>query len=271
MKKRIIGSVLLIVAVALFSWARAGFVAHRVILKEEACFSAAVRRPMVQEKNRKLTRHGELTFECNRIEKARPKVEEAIARFNGYLDHEALSSYGKYTSLALTIRVPAEHFDAMIAAISTGSGRVVERSIRIKDVTDDYLDTETRLAVKHELEARYRSLLGQAENVKEILAIEEQIGTLREEIESAEAHIRRYDDRIAYSTLEIRLNELTRGIPPRFAKHFRNGVGNGWQNLVWFIVGLVNIWPFLLIIGSSAWAFSIHRHRKAKPSMIERS
>ena len=70
---------------------------------------------------------------------------------------------------------------------------------------------------------------------------------LRSDIESVEGRLKYLESQIAYSSLHIRFYQ-TLDKQTEFAKKFSQGFKNGWQNLIWFFVFLVNIWPFILII-----------------------
>lgn len=269
MKKRtvIILSTLLILLPAIFVVLKGMYVPITVVSKAEARFSAPspTGANWVQAKERKLIKSGDLSFECAELNETRNAIEAAVKRYGGFIVNERLyRGYDNKTSNQdLKIRVPAENFDALVADISKGAQRVDRRDIEIEDVTEQYLDTETRLSVKRQLETRYRALLTDAKTVKDILAIEEQLAKLREEIESAEGKLKRLDDQVTLSTLDVtyyvRLNES-----PEFTRYFRNSIGNGWENLVWFFVGLLNIWPFILIVIVLIGGFRFQRTRKIK-------
>ena len=269
MKKRtvIILSILLILIPVLFVAIKGSLVTYSVVQKEEQkfCPPPAEGSAWVQAKDRKLIKTGDLSFECGNLSETRNEIEVALKQYDGFIVNERLyQGYDRKTSNQdLKIRVPAEKFDALVADISKGAQRVDSRDIEIEDVTEQYLDTETRLSVKQQLESRYRELLVEAKNVKDILAIEEQLAKLREDIESAEGKLKRLDDQVTLSTLDVtyyvRLDES-----PEFARYFRNGVGNGWENLVWFFVALLNIWPFILIVIALISGFRFNRKRKNK-------
>ena len=267
MKKRtvIILSILIVLLPTIFVVLKGMYVPFNVITKEEKRFCPPSPIDIVQPKDRKLIKTGDLSFECKDLSETRNEIEVAVKQYGGFIVNERLyHGYDKKTSNQdLKIRVPSENFDALVSDISRGAKRVDQRSIEIEDVTEQYLDTETRLSVKRELEARYRELLSDAENVKDILAIEEQLAKLREDIESAEGKLKRLDDQVTLSTLDVtyyvRLNES-----PEFARYFRNGVGNGWENLVWFFVALLNIWPFILIVILLVGGFKFRKKRTTK-------
>jgi hypothetical protein len=262
----IILAILLILIPSLFVFIKSSFVTFSVAGGKEMAFAADVAGvDWVQTKERKLIKTGDLSFECANLSQTRSSIESAIKQYDGFIVHERFyKGYDHKTSNQdLTIRIPSEHFDSLVADISKGAQHIDSRTIEIEDVTDKYLDTETRLAVKHQLESRYRELLADAKKVTDVLEIEKQLATIREDIESAEGQLKRLDDQVALSTLEVtyyvRLNES-----PKFAGYFRRGLGNGWENLVWFFVGLLNIWPFILMVILLIGSFRIHRKRKTE-------
>lgn len=266
MKKRtiIILAVLLIIVPAAAVFIKGMLVTHHVVSKEEQRFSASAfsDTDWVQAAERKLIKNGDLTFECADLVETRNLIESAVKQTGGFIVNERLyrGFNNKTSNQHLTIRVPSENFDRLVSEISKGAQRLEQRSIEVEDVTEQYLDTATRLSVKQELESRCRALLTEAEDIKDILAIEKQLAALREDIESAQGQLKRLDDQIALSTLNvtyfIHLKES-----PAFAEYFRNGFGNGWNNLVWFAVGLLNIWPFILLVILLIAGFKFKRKR----------
>jgi hypothetical protein len=47
-----------------------------------------------------------------------------------------------------------------------------------------------------------------------------------------------------------------------FGSKFVGAIKNGWDNLLLFIVGSMNLWPFLILIGSGAWLFFRWRKKR---------
>ncbi|MBN2163817.1 MAG: DUF4349 domain-containing protein [Pontiellaceae bacterium] len=85
-----------------------------------------------------------------------------MAQFDGFISEERLSDRNDGASLWLKIRVPTEHFDVLIKSLSKEAGRIDERSTEIEDVTDQYCDLSTRLAV-YAADRRYSDLPQTAE------------------------------------------------------------------------------------------------------------
>ena len=146
----------------------------------------------------------------------------------------------------MTIRVPSEEFDGLLADVSAGVTDFDKREIRALDVTAEFVDMEARLKTKKETETRYRELLTQAKSVEEILQIEEQVDKLRAEIESTEGRLRLLLDRESFSTLAVSFYESS----IRMTGFWNRVLGNfllGWQTVVEFTIAVVVLWPLIFL------------------------
>ena len=94
----------------------------------------------------------------------------------------------------------------------------------------------------------------------EMLSIENQIGNVRAEIESMEGRLNFLKNQVAFSTIKISFYELT-GTDFGFASKFVHSLKNGWDNLLTFLIAIVNLWPFLILAGSSVYLYSKHKKR----------
>lgn len=211
---------------------------------------------------RKLIKEGNVEFETDDLGTARQKVYKAVEKYKGYIDSDQeFRSVGR-VSHTITARVPAGEFDAMMSEATEGVTQFDRKAINIRDVTEEFVDVEARIRTKKELESRLLELLKQAKTVSEILEIETQLGTLRADIESIEGRMKYLSSQVSFSTLSLTFYQT---IPKTtaFGKQFGEGVRNGWQNLVWFFVGLVNIWPFLLVTLAIVIWLRVYRKRKS--------
>ncbi|MBI3135103.1 MAG: DUF4349 domain-containing protein [Bacteroidetes bacterium] len=196
---------------------------------------------------RKLIKTGTISFKTASVDSTRKKVLDATTRHNGYIASDSeTKSYGKF-STTIVIRVPNNNFDPLLNEISEGVEAFDQKDILVEDVTEEFVDAEARVKTKKELEIRYHELLKEAKSVSEMLEIEQQIGDLRAEIESLEGRLKFLTSQVKFSTLTVTFYEEyeeTKGWGAKFSKSF----GQGWDNLIYFFIGLTTIWPFLILI-----------------------
>jgi uncharacterized protein YcfL len=195
---------------------------------------------------KKLIKEGEVIFETSDIRSTRKTVLDVVNKYQGYVSSDEEFKLTGRESNTLIIRVPAANFDKLLNESTIGVDNFERKEIRVKDVTEEFLDIQARLKTKKELEARFLGLLKEAKKVSDVLEIESQLGQLRADIESVEGRLKYLESQVSLSTLTMTFYET---VPNsiQFGQKFRNGFRSGWDNLIWFFVFLSNIWPFILI------------------------
>jgi hypothetical protein len=201
---------------------------------------------------RMLIKNGTLTFETTDLMKARVTIQKLCAQYRAYLGSENQHNYDNRFQNDQEIRVPAENFDKLMQDLETLANKVENKSISAEDVTEQFIDIEARLKTKKEVETRYRQLLALAKNVNEMISIESQIGNVRSEIESMEGQLNYMKNQVSLSTIKLSYFEII-GTDFGFASKFVYSFRNGWDNLLTFLIGIVQVWPFLLVITLTAW------------------
>ncbi|GAB2635415.1 hypothetical protein GCM10026987_37060 [Belliella aquatica] len=217
------------------------------------------------EISRKLIKSGRLELESKNFQKDRQVILDYLGKFGGYVEQENENNSEFRKTLFLTIRIPSNSFDSMFI-LSTAVGRkVINRSVNVEDATLRYLDLEASIESSKALENRYREILKQANSIKDILEIEKSLNSIRAEIDLYESRFRNLSSKISYSSLEIILSEnVTVAENPDlgYLNKLINSFGYGWKGLGQFLLGIVSIWPFILVAGLIG--FLIRRRIKKK-------
>jgi len=203
------------------------------------------------EKGTKIIKNGYMNFEVTKLEQAKSKVDTLLNNIDGYYENEQYNSYGNRISYSLQLRIPNAQFDSIIYVIEYNVGEMKSKNITAKDVTEEYVDLNIRLENNLAYLTQYKEILRQAKSVKDILEVQEKIRKIEEEINSRKGRLKYLDDKVKYSTLNLELTELiTNTISYRqsFGRRLVNAFNNGVQGFLSFIVGLVNLWPFVIIV-----------------------
>ncbi len=221
---------------------------------------------------RKLTKNGSIQFQTSDLNKTKQFIIHAVNTLNGYIANDNLSESDKRVANTITARIPAEKTDSLIRLIESNASKIDFKNIDVEDVTEQFIDLETRIKTKKEVETRYRELLAKANTVEEILKIEEQIGNIRTEIESAEGRLRYLSNQVRYSTLTVTFYEQSAGFgfQGKISKAFKNG----WNNLLWMIVGLTNLWVVFLLIAivlSLVVFFTKRKNKREQPPAFNKN
>lgn len=216
---------------------------------------------------KKIIRDGEIQIEVQDVKPAKIFADSVIRSVQGYCDEEKLINNDYQIEYTLKIRIPCDKLDEFIYRIEKGEGVVSSKSINARDVTDQFIDLETRLANKEKYMTRYHDLLNNAKSIKDVLELQEKIRVLEEEIESTKGKLNYLNDQVNYSTIMLTISQKkVYSFESKQRNDFWNdlkyGFINGWYNFVGFIVFLVNIWLFILLISIAAFFWIRFRKRK---------
>lgn len=200
-----------------------------------------------------IARTAELAITTKDFEAARARVEEILKRQGGYVGQMNVSSSSDAErKLTATLRVPADHLDMAIAELKK-VGRVESESQAGEEVTSQYVDLQARLTNARNTEQRLTELLRtRTGKLEEVVAVEEKLSEVREEIERMEAGKKALTKRVDFGTVTLSLTEehqaQMRMVPPSVGTQFRNAAVEGYRSVV---DGVVNVLLFLMSWGPS--------------------
>lgn len=197
------------------------------------------------QQERKLIKTGSISLEVEQLASAEEAVLEWCQSFGGYV----ASSFNHETNAAFTVRIPAAHFDAAMAAAGN-LGRVRSRNVSTQDVSEQFYDLQTRLDTRKILRDRLQSYLAQAKNMEDLLHIERELNSTLTEIESMEGRMRRLSNQIDYSTITVDLQLPYRTTDQGFQwPSLDRNVRRFLSNVVDFFVDFVAIVLYIVIFG----------------------
>ncbi len=140
-------------------------------------------------------------------------VEEAAIATTIDAASDAAASLGGYVQKqdghSVTVRVPSARFrDAMRELEKLG--QVEDRSVTAQDVTEEAHDLEVRLKSLFATRKRLEEFLQRANNIAEVLSVEEQLARVSTEIDRIEGRMRFLQAQAAMSTITLALRPIPR-------------------------------------------------------------
>ncbi len=109
----------------------------------------------------------------------------------------------------MTLRVPSDKFEGMLEAAKAKAKVVTSENVSGQDVTEDYIDLQSRLKSLQSQEAQYSEILKQATTVEDILDVTSYLNDVREDIEVVQGRINYLDNKTDLATITIYLSEKT--------------------------------------------------------------
>jgi len=155
--------------------------------------------PSIAEE-RMIVRNGEISLVVNDVTDARDEIAQLAVRFDGYVVSSQISGEEQDMRGWISIRVPDDRFESALAELRDLAVRVTSESTSSQDVTEEYVDLESRLKNAEATESQYLALLEKAEDVEDILSIYESLSRVRSEIEQIKGRMQ-YLERISSMSL----------------------------------------------------------------------
>jgi virulence-associated protein VapD len=159
----------------------------------------------------RIIKNGDITAKVESAEETAGKITDLAGRYEGFVQSSNIyeSSTGAKSGTVI-IRVPVDGFEAAFAEIKTFATVVVSESISGQDVTEQYVDIQSRLKNKEAEEAQYLDILNQATTVEDILMVTERLSWVRQEIEQLQGRLYYIENMTDMSTISTYISEEDR-------------------------------------------------------------
>lgn len=159
----------------------------------------------------------------------------------------------------LVVRVPVDEFDQALTDLKQ-VGQLGSSTSESADVTEQYVDLQSRVRAQERSLERVELLYSRAESIRDIVAIEAQVANRQEELDSLKGRLRVLNDQTALSTITVHISHSRDAKPvDRDTAGFVAGLSAGWDQLTAMFVGTATgigaALPFLLLVLPFALAF----------------
>lgn len=240
--------------------------------------NAAGKPADAQTLERLVIKTADLSLQVEQAREAEARLRALVGQLGGYVVKVETTGADEQMSTRVIFRVPAERFDDALAGAQGLAQKVLSRTVGGDDVTEEFVDLDSRL---HNLEAtrdRLLTFLQKAEKVEDALKVNESLTQIQGEIEQIQGRRQFLQRSAALATISVYLSPVPTtpiltedGWQPatvaRRALRELLGFGQGLANLA--IVALVwtPVWLPLLLAG--LWLRRRLRRRPAPPSTSE--
>jgi Domain of unknown function (DUF4349) len=211
------------------------------------------------------------------------QIASQIQSWIGATDPRSTSAGASYQetgnnlyNVSLTFSVQATLYPTIYAYLRDYTvqhgGQLISFTENVQDVTNDYIDTQSRLKNLRGEQQRLLTLLGQAQALNDVLNIEQRLTDVEGQIEDIEAHLNALNGQVTFYTVAIALQPLSSAAPPPTTGSGWN-VGQVWQGAVSAVAAvsqaLATIFIWLLvfsvyIIPVAGFALVVHLLRKRR-------
>jgi hypothetical protein len=210
--------------------------------------------------DKKIIKTAALKLEVKDFNNYNEAVHQTVKKFGGYIAQEEQNISEQKTETTITIKIPVEQFETIMNQLPGGDVKIVERKITAEDVTGEVVDVKSRLQTKMQTRLKYLDFLKQSKNMEEVLQVQNEIDQIQESIEAAAGRVEYLTHQSAMSTINLSFYQPANGYDPKndtpsYLTRITDAFKNGGKWMADLLIGLVSMWPLLLIIFGGIFAF----------------
>lgn len=199
-----------------------------------------------------IIRTASLTVQVKDVPKALDEARATTENAGGYVGNETTTRDEEgHEHTRVVLRVPVDRYAEVLTELE-GAGKLIERSAKAQDVTDQVVDVESRIKSQRASVARIRELMDQATKLSDVVTLEGELSTRQADLEALLAQQSSLKDRTSLATITLSLSETP---VKKAAKDddpgFLDALAGGWDAFVtmlrWLAVAIGAVLPFAAV------------------------
>lgn len=221
----------------------------------------------------RIIRTASLTVQVKDVPKALDAARTTAEDAGGYVGNETTTrDSGGRERTRVVLRVPTGKYDEVLGDLQ-GAGKLIDRTAKAQDVTDQVVDVGSRVRSQRASVARVRELMDRAAKLSDVVTLEGELSSREADLEALLAQQASLKDRTSMATITL---SLTQTPVHKAAKDdspgFVDAVSGGWHVFVtmlrWIALALGAALPFAALAAVLAllwWRLARRRRTTARP------
>ncbi|MBB6636297.1 DUF4349 domain-containing protein [Cohnella thailandensis] len=233
--------------------------------------------------NRKMIYTASVVLKAKSFRTAEEAVSNAIFQSGGFIVQFADTKSEREIGSTYVIKVPSSGLSNFISLLEEIPNEDFDRKMQGSDVTEEYVDLESRLAAKQAVEARLLAFMEKATKADDLVRFSSELGGVQEEIEQIKGRMRYLDQNVAYSTVNLRLYETIeekavaqeekkeKSLGAKLSDTMRSStdvLGNIGEGILTFLAAVLPILLVLIVIGGPVY-WAVMRTRSGRKERAE--
>jgi len=209
--------------------------------------------------DRKIVKTAALHIKTNDYESFMTGIKQKIEQYNGYVVQSQEYNYDNKTdrNANMKVKIPADKLESFIEELAS-MGTVTSKTIGSDDITNSYIDVESRIKA---LETEQEALLGlmeKAESLADVISLQDRLSDVRADLEALKAQKQSYDEMVAYSEVSVDIREVERVVEGddtffgEAKEKLMNNIYDLADSLRELAINLIASLPYIAIIGVAA-------------------
>ncbi len=190
-----------------------------------------------------------LSLQVKDVSKTINSILDATKNLGGFLINSSLNKPETAASGTISVRVPEAKRQEALEIFKKFAVKVVSESVSGNDVTDQYVDLESRLEVLNKTKTKYEEILLKADKVVDIMSVQEQLIFLQSQIDDLKGQQKYFEQSAKLSKVVIYLSTDELALPYAPTNEWRPMVifKNAVRSLVSLFRGLGSIIIYIVV------------------------
>ena len=234
----------------------------------------------IEVPNQMVIYQADLQLRVKKFEQTLQSIEDHVIKYGGYISESTISKDGvEQVSGSITVRIPQVSFQAFLRDAEGQAAEVLQRRITGTDVTEEYVDLDSRLKSKRVVEERLITFMESAVKTEDLLKISADLARVQEEIETIIGRMKFLENQTSLSTVHISLYENKVIVPEledgdlntwdKTKKQFMKSTNMLLAGISGLVVFLLGNLPILIIIAVAVAAIYFYIKRKSSRNQNE--
>lgn len=166
-----------------------------------------------------------LVYSCNMeidvmdFQKAVSEFKSTLKEYNGFVESENYTDNGSRShylnndktlmhTYSATVRVPSSKYDSFVSGLDS-IGTLRFKTAKAENISQEYSDAKTTLEIYEAKRDRYIKMLSTITDDEHAISIEKELTNIEIEIKKLKTNMNKMNNDVAYSYVNIELNEVT--------------------------------------------------------------
>jgi hypothetical protein len=167
-----------------------------------------------QDFDRKIVKTAELGIRAEDVRSSATRAQQVAAQFGGSVLSSQIVRGDGPVSADLVLLVPSPEFEKALDQLRGLGKEVTTDTVRGEDVTEEFVDLESRERNLLAAEQSLLELYDRAQSVNDALSIERELTNIRGQIEQVQGRIQYLEERTATSRIALSIRAVARPTPP---------------------------------------------------------
>lgn len=140
--------------------------------------------PPTEQSDRLVIRETSLSMVVKNVADTVKNIQSTTEKLGGFLISSHVSKPEEGGNGSIGVRVPENKLAEALEAFRALGTRVVDEQVNGRDVTDEYVDLDARLATLEKTKTKFEEIFNRATEIQDILNVQQQIVSLQSQIDA---------------------------------------------------------------------------------------